>query len=68
MHSLTKDQKIENYVELLEQKQKKLARLTEEVNNLKKKITLLQQVKTTSSNLAAKSVTDRAQSIINNHY
>lgn len=46
MHSLTKEQKIENLVELINQKKKKVSNLETEIKNLELKV---QKLKSTES-------------------
>jgi len=46
MHSLTKEQKIENLVELINQKKKKVSNLETEIKNLEQKV---QKLKSTES-------------------
>lgn len=43
MHSLTKQQKIENLQEALKGKEEKAQKLAQEIENIKKKISRLQQ-------------------------
>jgi len=46
MHSLTKEQKLENLVELINQKKKKVSNLETEIKNLEQKV---QKLKSTES-------------------
>lgn len=58
MYQLTKEQKLENYKELLESKKRKISNLNQEISQIQNKIERLQSINPGSASKKTETLTD----------